>query len=214
MADFFRVFSGNVGLYVDGAPYGAVGSTMGFCGFALVVRLWVGLEVSYTTRSARKNQCRQKDDVLYGVFASVSSDSDDDGSSSKKRLKDVIKKADFTEPVNFLSAGTVTPNQEIDRNSKEEKHLKDEDDDNAGEYRPGSGLEAASTSGSGLGFVSSSNRQSRGQSEKKSGAVEEEEDDEDSFLPTAFGRKIQKGAEQRQERSKLAANSKSQLEAL
>ncbi|GAB2233506.1 hypothetical protein Drorol1_Dr00002729 [Drosera rotundifolia] len=167
---------------------------------------WIGGEFYYRKR---KDKARQtKEDVLYGVFASASSESDDDGSSSKKRRKGVIKKADFTKPVNFVSTGTVMPNEEIDRNAKEEMNYKEEDDEDDG-YKPGLGLGAGSA-GSGMGFISSLSVKSGDRMEKKGGGAEEdEEDDQESFLPTAFGRKIKEGAEQRREKSKLVSNGKS-----
>ncbi|GMH07011.1 hypothetical protein Nepgr_008851 [Nepenthes gracilis] len=173
---------------------------------------WLGSEFYY--RKRKEKPLQTKDDVLFGVFASGSSDSDGEGFSSKKRRRGAIKKSDFTKPVNFVSTGTVMPNQEIDRNAKDEKHLKDNDDDgdDDDDYKPGLGTGAASSMGSGLGFISSLNKQSHEQPRKKPGVVEEGEveEDEDSFLPTAFGRKIKEGAEQRRERSKLAANGKSE----
>ncbi|GAB2284894.1 hypothetical protein Dimus_019347 [Dionaea muscipula] len=167
---------------------------------------WIGGEFYYRKRKEKGMQT--KDDVLYGVFASGSSDSEDDDSSSKKRRKGIVKKADFSKPVNFVSTGSVMPNQEIDHNTKEEKLPKEEEGEDD-EYKAGLGL-GASSAGSGLGFVTSLNVKSRDLFEKKAGVVEqEEEEDEDLFLPTAFGRKIKEGAEQRRERSKLVSNGKS-----
>ncbi|KAA8537066.1 hypothetical protein F0562_029544 [Nyssa sinensis] len=153
---------------------------------------WIGGEFYYRKRKDKHQQT--KDDVLYGVFASADSDSDDDydGSSSRKRRKDFSKKPDLTKPVNFVSTGTVMPNQEIDRNSKEESEntsaaIEEED------LKRGLGLGSSNSGSSGLGFPSISSKAINGNGD---------ENDDDDFLPTAFGRKIKEGALQRRERDR------------
>ncbi|XP_052196597.1 septin and tuftelin-interacting protein 1 homolog 1 [Diospyros lotus] len=157
---------------------------------------WIGGEFYYRKRKDKRIQT--KDDVLYGVFASGDSDSDADdrkGSSSRKRRRDLSKKADFTKPVNFVSTGTVMPNQEIDRNSREDKIDDASEDDNNNEPNTaGLGLSSSYSGSSGLGFHSSS-------TSKRKESDDVQNDDAD-FLPTAFGRKIKEGAQQRLEREK------------
>ncbi|KAL7003841.1 hypothetical protein U1Q18_004984, partial [Sarracenia purpurea var. burkii] len=170
---------------------------------------WIGGEFYYRKRKDKRRQT--KDDVLYGVFASDDSDSDaaDDGSFSRKRRKDFSKKPDLTKPVNFVSTGTVMPNQEIDRNSKEERSDNSSADDNP--KFSGSGLGSSySDNSSGLGFRLTS----FSKKEIDENADRHSDYNEDiGFLPTAFGRKIKEGAQQRRERerekSKLAKASQS-----
>ncbi|KAI3474995.1 hypothetical protein Pfo_030306 [Paulownia fortunei] len=149
---------------------------------------WIGGEF-YGKR--RQKRAQTKDDVLYGVFASGDSDSDSyDGSGSKKRRKDPSKKTDYTKPVNFVSTGSVMPNQEINRNSKEVKEVIVEDD-----LRPvGLGLGASA----GLGFGSASSRNAN----HEEGYAQADKDDDYDFLPTAFGKKIKEGAQLRREKEK------------
>ncbi|KAA0066331.1 septin and tuftelin-interacting protein 1-like protein 1 [Cucumis melo var. makuwa] len=167
---------------------------------------WIGGEFYYRKRKEKRSQT--KEDVVYGVFATGSdSDSDGDGFSSRKRRKDrdLSRKPDLTKPVNFVSTGTVMPNQEIDRISK------DGDTDNVDDDHPGLGL-GSSTSGSGLGFNSSiSDRNPNGFKENGSN-VDGDEDGDDLFLPTAFGKRIKEGAERRErERVKSQIEKKSRI---
>ncbi|XP_010256250.1 PREDICTED: septin and tuftelin-interacting protein 1 homolog 1-like [Nelumbo nucifera] len=154
---------------------------------------WIGGEFYYRKRKEKRRQT--KEDVLYGVFADSDSDNDD---SSRKRKKDFFSKSDFTKPVNFVSTGTVMPNQEIDKNSKEERNR--EEDVGVEEEEGRAGLGLSSNVGSGLGF--------RQNSTKKDGGNENDVDDDgDIFLPTAFGRIIKEGVQRRErerERLKLA----------
>ncbi|XP_022742262.1 septin and tuftelin-interacting protein 1 homolog 1 isoform X1 [Durio zibethinus] len=155
---------------------------------------WINGEFYYKKRKEKRTQT--KDDVLYGVFAS-DSDSEDEGSSSRKRRKEFGKKPDLTKPVNFVSTGNVMPNQEIDKNSKVEND-NNVFDDNENDSRPGLG------SGVGLGFGGVDSLQ------KSDGNVGSDEDDDNSFLPTAFGRKIKEGAQRRvKERERLRMEKKS-----
>ncbi|KAM7478470.1 hypothetical protein LguiA_026683 [Lonicera macranthoides] len=150
---------------------------------------WIGGEFYYGKRKDKRPP-QTKDDVLYGIFASGDSDSSDGGGSSRKRRKDFSKKApDLTKPVNFISTGTVMPNQEIDRNAKEDNG---EDVESVG-----LGLRAASSSG--LGFHSGS--VTNGDQLHVHGEGEDDSTD-NSFLPTAFGKKIKEGAQQRRERER------------
>ncbi|XP_043690022.1 septin and tuftelin-interacting protein 1 homolog 1-like [Telopea speciosissima] len=169
---------------------------------------WIGGEFYYRKRKEKRQQT--KEDVLFGVFAD--SDSDADDGSSRKRRKDFSKKSDFTKPVNFVSTGIVMPNQEIDKNAKEEKNEEmemeleaDEEDGSSS----GLGL-GANNAGLGLGFKSNSaKKDSRGENGGGGGGGGGDDDDDD-FLPTAFGRKIKEGAQQRErerEKSKLASKS-------
>lgn len=164
---------------------------------------WINGEFFYRSRKERRKQT--KDDVLYGVFADYSDSDDEDGngSSSRKRRKDrdFGRKPDLTKPVNFVSTGTVMPNQEIDKNSKEENvdDMFAEDND-----RPGLG----SGSGSGLGFGTGLGFNNSNNTVKKSEGFEDDGDqDEDNFLPTEFGRRIKEGA-QRRERERLEKHGK------
>lgn len=150
---------------------------------------WINGEFFYRKRKEKRTQT--KDDVLYGVFAS-DSDSDEDGSSRKKR-KGFGKKADLTKPVNFVSTGTVMPTQEIDKNSKVDNDNNDSENDSM----PGLG----SGSGSGLGFGGKDSLR------KTDG---DDGNDDDGFLPTVFGRKIKEGAQRREkERERLKMEKKS-----
>ena len=163
---------------------------------------WIGGEFYYRKRKEKRSQT--KDDVLYGVFA-TGSDSDSDGFSSRKRRKDrdLSRKPDLTKPVNFVSTGTVMPDQEIDKISK------DGDTDNADDDRPGLGL-GSSTSGSGLGFTSSSSDRNRNGVKENGSTGDGDEDGDDLFLLTAFGRRIKEGAERRErERVKSQVEKKS-----
>ncbi|XP_065866051.1 septin and tuftelin-interacting protein 1 homolog 1 [Euphorbia lathyris] len=137
---------------------------------------WINGEFYYRSRKEKRKQT--KDDVLYGVFADYS-DSDDEGGSGRKRKKDrdFGRKADLTKPVNFVSTGTIMPNQEIEKEEPENMFVKDND-------RPGLG----SGSGMGLGFNSGVKRSDDGG----------EEDEEDIFLPSEFGRRIKEGAQKRE----------------
>ncbi|CAD5176132.1 unnamed protein product [Musa acuminata subsp. malaccensis] len=148
---------------------------------------WIGGEFYYRRKKERPVQTRE--DAIYGTFAAGSSDSDSDGGgrhSWKRRKGDLISKPDLSKPVHFVSTGTVMPDQEIDRNIKEESERAAE------ASNPVQGL------GCGLGF----------QADKKD--AEGDEDDEDNFLPTAFGRKIKEGA-QRREKEKKWEKEKSKL---
>ncbi|KAK4385996.1 Septin and tuftelin-interacting protein 11 [Sesamum angolense] len=137
----------------------------------------------------RQKHAQTKDDVLYGVFAAGDSDSDSyDGLGSKKRRKDLAKRTDYTKPVNFVSTGTVMPNEEIDRNSKEDNEVMDED-----EVKP-TGL----GSSAGLGFGSAASKNVT----PEAAHAHEGKDEDDIFLPSAFGKKIKEGAQLRREREK------------
>nr|GMC93442.1 septin and tuftelin-interacting protein 1 homolog 1-like [Ipomoea batatas] len=84
---------------------------------------WTGGEFYY--RNRKEKRVRTKDDVhvLYGIFASGdSSDSDYEGRGKKRKKKDNSKK-----PVNFVSIGSVMPNQEIDGDLKEDLKEMEED---------------------------------------------------------------------------------------
>ncbi|KAJ3670835.1 hypothetical protein LUZ60_008261 [Juncus effusus] len=131
---------------------------------------WIGDEFYYKRKKERPQQT--KDDALYGVFADSSDDSD---SGRRKRRRSDGSKADLTRPVQFISTGTVMPNKEIEENVK---------DEGVGEQKSGLGL------GFGLGFRADDTKDK----EEQEDVVQ---DVEESFLPSAFGRKIKEGAEQR-----------------
>ncbi|KAJ6763375.1 TUFTELIN-INTERACTING PROTEIN 11-RELATED [Salix purpurea] len=135
-------------------------------------------------RKQKEKRKQSKDDVLYGIFADYDSD-DDYVSSSRKRRKDP-RKADLTKPVNFVSTGTVMPNQEIDKNLRDKNSdgIFAADDDN----RPGIG----SGFNTGLGFNSGPGDFN---GVKKSEGFEDDgcDEAEDSFLPTEFGKRIKEG---------------------
>ncbi|XWS64994.1 hypothetical protein CRYUN_Cryun05aG0052600 [Craigia yunnanensis] len=107
------------------------------------------------------------------------------------------KKSDLRKPVNFVSIGTVMPTQEIDMNSKIEND-NNVFDDNENDSRPGLGSSVV------LGFGGNYSLR------KSDGNVGDDEDDDNSFLPTAFGRKIKEGAQRREkERERLRMEKKS-----
>ncbi|KAH0974204.1 hypothetical protein GBA52_016103 [Prunus armeniaca] len=144
---------------------------------------WLGGEFYYRKR---------KDNVLYGIFSADSED-DEDNEGSRKRRKE--QKVDLTKPVNFVSTGIVLPNQEMDKN------LKQQNDD--------LGACGVGTSGLGFGAAMGFNNLNSGLGLNNSnldptGGEEEDEENDTNFLPTAFGKKIKEGAERRQkEREKL-----------
>ncbi|XP_059279533.1 septin and tuftelin-interacting protein 1 homolog 1-like [Lycium ferocissimum] len=159
---------------------------------------WITGEFYYRKRKEKKH-VQTKDDVLYGVFASGDSDSDYEG-SSKKHKKGLSTKPDLTKPVNFVSNGTVMPNQEIDQNTKEEN------DQLISEESKGLGFGASV----GLGFGTSSTNNNADEEYIKTAA--QVETDGENFLPSAFGRKIKEGAlrrekEKEKEKSMLAKKS-------
>ncbi|XP_068638311.1 septin and tuftelin-interacting protein 1 homolog 1 [Aristolochia californica] len=148
---------------------------------------WIGGEFYYRKRKGKRSQT--KEDVLYGVFANSDSDAED---SSRKR-----KKADFTKPVNFVSTGTVMPNQEIDKNNALEEKESQE--------KPGLGGLGFGVSGQGLGFGKDSSVQ------REAGEDNNSNEDDGDFLPTAFGRRIKEGAQRREkekEKEKLRTDKK------
>ncbi|CAN0897530.1 Septin and tuftelin-interacting protein 1 homolog 1 [Linum grandiflorum] len=77
---------------------------------------WIGGEFYYKKRRERKS-VQTKEDVLYGVFQANSSDSDEQG-GRRKRRKDKDRDPNLTKPVNFVSTGTVMPNNDLDKNSR------------------------------------------------------------------------------------------------
>ncbi|KAH0459275.1 hypothetical protein IEQ34_012089 [Dendrobium chrysotoxum] len=148
---------------------------------------WIGDEYYY--RSKREKRTQTKEDTIYGSFAAASSDSDSDGRVSRKRSKrDLIRKPDLSKPVQFISTGTVMPNQEVERNAEESAASEN--------HNPSAGL------GFGLGFRADPDKTGEG-------------DEDENFLPTAFGRKIKEAAQRRErereemEREKLRSEKKS-----
>ncbi|KAK1352254.1 septin and tuftelin-interacting protein 1-like [Heracleum sosnowskyi] len=76
---------------------------------------YIGGEFYYSSLKKNKRS-RTKDDALYGVFVSVSDDSDLDDYASKKKKR---KNDHLSKPVSFVSTGVVLPNQqEIVENSE------------------------------------------------------------------------------------------------
>ncbi|CAN1836726.1 Septin and tuftelin-interacting protein 1 homolog 1 [Linum perenne] len=159
---------------------------------------WIDGEFYYKRRKERK-PAQTKEDVLYGVFQANSSDSDDHGSRRKRRKdKDRDRDRDLTKPVNFVSTGTVMPNKELDKNTREE-NVVDEDmfapeDDGGGSSRAGLGA----GSGLGLGFNSGVNGEEVGRRDGN----DSDEDDVLKSLPLEFGRSIKERREREKERLK------------
>lgn len=169
---------------------------------------WIGGEFFYRNRKNKRVQ--SKEDVIYGTFAG-SDDDEDDGGGSRKRKKE--RKADFTKPVSFVSTGVVVPNQEV------EKDLKQQSDDRP-DVDQGHGLGLGATSGSGLGFNNSGlgfnnsglGFNNSGLGFNNSAGDDDDDEDDSNFLPTAFGKKIKEGAERRhreKEKMKLQQTSRS-----
>lgn len=154
---------------------------------------WIDGEFYYS-RKKERHRTQTKDDAIYGSFAVDSSDSDSDGRPSKRRRnRDLLgRKPDLTKPVNFVSTGTVMPNQEIDRDFEKETGTETQNPNSNSNSSQGAGL------GYGLGFQADSGK---GTNEDVAAA-----DDNQDFLPTAFGRKIMEGAQRREkEREKEQA---------
>ncbi|KNA24465.1 hypothetical protein SOVF_015380 [Spinacia oleracea] len=170
---------------------------------------YIGDEFFY--RKRKEKTVQSKDDATYGVFASSSSEDDDDGSLSgkkknKRRKGGIIKKADYSKPINFISTGIFAPNEEVELNTKGGVE-NSEGEEGADGFKPGLGLGAVANVGVGLGFGAGlSNRGEKGLGGRRDDG-EGEEDDEELFLPTSFGRKIKEGAEKRREKAKLAGHS-------
>ncbi|XP_021737997.1 septin and tuftelin-interacting protein 1 homolog 1-like [Chenopodium quinoa] len=170
---------------------------------------YIGDEFFYKKRKEKSVQ--SKDQSLYGIFDGTSSEEDDDSFSGKKKRKKggIIKKADYSKPVNFISTGVVAPSEEVELNEKEGVENPDEEEEEGVDgFKSGLGLGAGANAGVGLGFgAGSSNLGEKGLGGRK---VDDErvEDEEDSFLPTGFGKKIKEGAEKRREKSKLVGVSK------
>ncbi|KAF3436674.1 hypothetical protein FNV43_RR19421 [Rhamnella rubrinervis] len=159
---------------------------------------WIGGEFYYRKRKDKPVQT--KDDVVYGIFAADSDEEDDDypSSSKKRRNRDLSRKPDLTKPVNFVSTGTVMPEEEIN-------NFKQQNDD----IHPGNDT-LEPRSGLGLGFGSSTSGFGLGFSSGPSNVDEGNDNDDEKFLPTAFGRKIKEGAMKREkEREKLKQHNKS-----
>ena len=69
------------------------------------------------------------DDASYGVFAESDSYSDDSsGGDRRTRRRMDREEADLTKPVNFVSAGTFMPNQEVVRDYSERSDEIDSED--------------------------------------------------------------------------------------
>ncbi|XP_010528677.1 PREDICTED: septin and tuftelin-interacting protein 1 homolog 1-like [Tarenaya hassleriana] len=159
---------------------------------------FVGGEYIYERRKEKRRQT--KEDAIYGCFAEYDSDSDDSGSSRRKKRKDrgLGRTADLTKPVNFVSTGTVMPNQEIDKDSREsdgEKERRNDDvemldaDDNGDDkFRGGLGS-GSSRSGLGLGFGVNSSAKREGSKLAKD-ADDGDVEDEENPLRSSLGRKI------------------------
>ncbi|XP_019182507.1 PREDICTED: septin and tuftelin-interacting protein 1 homolog 1-like [Ipomoea nil] len=80
---------------------------------------WIGGEFYYSNR--KEKRVRTKDDVLYGIFASGNSSSDSDYEGRGKK-----RKKDLTKPVNFVSTGSVLPNQKIDSDKEDLKEMEED----------------------------------------------------------------------------------------
>lgn len=152
---------------------------------------WIDGEFYYRKRKDKPLQ--SKDDALYGVFATNSSDEDDYSSRKrrKNRFGDNSQKQDLTKPVNFVSTGTFMPNQETETDSKRRSPDNIINDNDKNDGPRGLGFGSANSSGSGLGFNSGGG---------KSGEENVDDYDEDNpsnFLPTAFGKNLFEKAERR-----------------
>ncbi|BFG31167.1 hypothetical protein CerSpe_174410 [Prunus speciosa] len=154
---------------------------------------WICGEFYY--RKCKDKHVQTKDDVLYGIFSTDSYDAKDN-EGSRKRRKD--QKVDLTKPVNFVSTGIVLPNQEKDKN------LKQQNDDLSASSVGTSGLGFGAATGSGLGFNNLNSGLGLNNSNLDHTGGRRKMRNDTTFLPMAFGKKIKEGAERRQkEREKL-----------
>lgn len=162
---------------------------------------WIDGEF-YCRERKEKRHHQSKDDAIYGSFgAGDDSDSDYDGSSSKKHRRDLSKRQDLTKPINFISTGTVMPNQEVDRISKLNNNNNNNNNVNDKNIMEDNADPVAARTGLGFGSNSSS-------ASKRTDSYNDDDvvNPDDNFLPTAFGRKIKEGAQRRvKEREKSKA---------
>lgn len=146
----------------------------------------------FHTGKKNRSRIQTKDDAIYGTFAVNSSDSDSDGRPSRKRRNRDRLIPDLTKPVNFISTGTVNPNQE--------PKIDDDGSSNINhDHTPGQGL-GFGLGFSGLGFKTDVN-------EETNEDVEEHVEVDESFLPNAFGRKIIERAQRKEKEREMEKRS-------
>ncbi|KAG5559090.1 hypothetical protein RHGRI_008868 [Rhododendron griersonianum] len=126
----------------------------------------------------RKRKDKRRLQTKDDAILGVFAGTDSDNSSSKKR-----KKSDLATSLSFVSAGTVVPNIELDKISQEQLNESDLVDDQP------------KLTGLGLGFRSDSRKETDNHGDESDGG----------FLPSAFGRKIKEGVQQRRERERERA---------
>lgn len=151
---------------------------------------WIDGEFFYS-RKKDHHRHQTKEDAIYGSFAVADSSDDDSDSarpSKRRRNRDLIRKPDLSKPVQFVSTGTVMPDQEIDNNgTASENPNPSSNSSNPSVAGLGFGLGFRIDPDAGVGMAAAA----------AANVVEEGEDDED-FLPSAFGRKIKEGAQRRE----------------
>ncbi|GBG65315.1 hypothetical protein CBR_g50354 [Chara braunii] len=191
---------------------------------------WVGGEYYYRKKKAKRKQT--KEDVLFGIFNESDSDDEEEaGMGGKRRRHDggMLKKADLTKPVNFVSTGTVLPSEELEEGRKrhgEDDRDREEDGRERREEEEESGMGSlmGASGHAGLGFSergdSGAEGRERAQGSRREGGREssrrrggdDDDDEDDDILPTAFGQRVKEGAERRRKKDAKAPLAKSKAQ--
>lgn len=158
---------------------------------------FIGNEFFFHNKRQKRQQT--EDDRIYGIFAD--GDSSDEDRRGRRR-----ERADYSQPVSFVSKGQVVNKPEEDADQKKTQGDAMEEENGDDDARPsfatmqplastsGAGLGSAGRGSAGAGLGSSGAGLGAGRGFTSAGQQDEEDDDEEAVLPTAFGQRWVGGA--------------------
>mmetsp|Transcript_33140 Transcript_33140/g.93819 ORF Transcript_33140/g.93819 Transcript_33140/m.93819 type:complete len:857 (+) Transcript_33140:229-2799(+) len=165
---------------------------------------WIGGEFFFKNKKQKRQQTAEE--ALYGVFAGDSDEEVGERRRQRGGRGGGGSKMDLTRPVAFVSTGEVVQPKKAD---SPPKGRQEELPAHAGlglGAAPGGGLGfAGAAGGGGLGFVSQG---AAGINKDEDDMQAEVEEEENVLLPTAFGQRVKRAAEERRKQAKAESVAK------